>query len=166
MLRAAERPAAEAALGAAVRSKDDLRAYHNRRAYPLDVCDDENTPPRREMPGMGQRCQGLATALEAAVGVAGSPRPAPTFHGPTFVPRPGMKRLMREMRALALDPHPHISVLPGEDDVSFWHCVVDGAPAALPLALFAPRLTAAARLQAPPARRTRTGRGCGSRGSA
>eukprot|EP01051_Picozoa_sp_SAG22_P016240 SAG22_NODE_2258_length_2779_cov_1.213433_2_plen_243_part_00 len=149
MLRAAERPPNTAPLPRA--AEGGFQRFKSTATYPLDLCDDEHTPPRRQMAGMGQRCQGLAASLEASGRASGrgsgdktsgtaagpskpsSPRPAPSFHGPSFVPKAGMKRLMREMCGLASEPHPAITVLPGEEDISFWHAVVDG-PAGTPYA--------------------------------
>ena len=33
---------------------------------------------------------------------------------------------MRELRELAKDPHDSITVLPGEQDVAYWNCVISG----------------------------------------
>ena len=90
--------------------------------YPLDVCDDETIPARRAMHGTGQAVQLLEVAIDDD---ASSPSPA-SFHGPSFTEKEGLRRLMREMRNLAQQPHPSIEVLPGEEDVAFWQCVIEG----------------------------------------
>eukprot|EP01052_Picozoa_sp_SAG31_P004895 SAG31_NODE_208_length_20313_cov_6.143119_12_plen_1566_part_00 len=128
MLRAAERPPVATALPSAGGGGFRQEFRQNKSKYGIDLCDDEHTPPRRAMPGMGQRCQGLSRALDVTDrAVPGQAVAAsPVFHRPHFVAPAGMRRLMREMRGLATNPHPSITVLPGEVDISFWHAVVEG----------------------------------------
>lgn len=112
LLRAAERPPRSTSERRKVCNMRDFRRFSNSRHFPLDICDDETIPPRRQMPGTGQPVQVLHE--ESSL----QPR---TFHGPSFTEKEGLRRLMRELRELAKDPHASITVLPGEHDVSYWN---------------------------------------------
>merc|ERR1711871_910451 len=85
-------------------------------------------PPRRSLPGTGQAVRSLEGALLGALHQpASAADPQPT----TFSVRDGQRRLMREMRTLMETPHPSITVLPGEEDISYWQFVIagpDGTP--------------------------------------
>jgi len=90
--------------------KVDSEADFNSLRPEIDICNDSVIPKRREIPGIDQRGVSLERAFQTRT--------------PSSVPR--LQRLMREMKAVQTKLHPHITVLPGEEDIGFWHCVIDG----------------------------------------
>ena len=109
MLRSQERPP-----GARLPPIRTEREFAKLKKSAIDQCDDQIIPPRRQMQGMGQPLTSLETALGED---EASPQTAASFHGFSFSPKNGLKRLMREMKEIAQNPHPMITVLPGEEDV-------------------------------------------------
>jgi ubiquitin/uncharacterized protein YegL len=120
LLCADERPPSRPPLPLTTRS---FQQFESQRLHPLDICDDDVIPPRKALPGTGQPVHSLEGALLGAFHTQAS---TVTPQATTFSVRDGQRRLMREMQSLLKTPHPSITVLPGEQDISYWQFVITG----------------------------------------
>ncbi|KAJ7792463.1 hypothetical protein B0H14DRAFT_167033 [Mycena olivaceomarginata] len=85
-----------------------LLSYQNQSLYPIDLITVDKFPPRAAHPLLAAPVKSAAAAT--SVGMGGDDR---------------MKRIMREIKAVVADPHPHIDVYFNDSDMSFLKVILE-----------------------------------------
>jgi len=115
----------------------ELEQFGKLHIYPLDLCDDEQVPARKAAPHIQSPVMGLDMALtkeKEIVEVSGSAPKSDDLAMSAkdkIVNRERIRRIMREMKALHVKPHPAFDIFPCVEDISFWKATMEG-PASTP----------------------------------
>ncbi|KAJ7155126.1 hypothetical protein C8R46DRAFT_436742 [Mycena filopes] len=96
-----------------VMSQSQLQAYENFNNHPVDLITVDRFPPRAEHPLLKKPVKSAASSVGM---VGGDDR---------------MRRIMREIKAIVVDPHPHIDLYINDEDISFFKVILE-APKDLP----------------------------------
>ena len=96
-------------------------------------------PARRSEPELAQRALSLSTALVAAIRqhereiAVEASGVSSTADKPKVNDKLRVRRILHEARLILRDPHPHVRVLPSEEDIGFWNLIIRG-PSGTPYA--------------------------------
>jgi ubiquitin-protein ligase len=111
-----------------VMSYQSLMKFADLWLHPLDLCDDETVPQRRQPDAL----KGAVLSLEKTLtkltrDVSDEPTEAEKQeqNRQVVAARTRIRRIMKEISYLTKNPHPAFDIYPNRDDISFWKIVME-----------------------------------------
>jgi len=110
-----------------VTSYQSLLKFSDVWLFPLDVCNDETVPSRKQPEALKGAVRSLEKTLDKLSNSISIDLPDPADANRAVVAqRNRQRRIMKEISNLMKNPHPAFDIYPNRDDISFWKIVMEG----------------------------------------